>query len=602
MGLFPLPILTSTGDSIVTADGFAVSVEGTSPPFSSAMRQYIVGKTYGNSIGSQSTYPVYTPLRGNGWSNDDPTFHFRYSHPWSAAGVFKNLYVEIVHPVENPVGNGWPAIDFAVYINDVATALTVTVPAMAGQPIPPPGYSASAQNTTTSVRIAPGDRVNIGRGPGTILPGFNQFTVMIAWSLTFQADNAGESSYGLSSWSQGTLGSTNLLVASPLVDPGGLGVLTESITEPTSHSIVPLEGAVFRLDVALQTAPGAGATRTLAMMLNGVVQDGSGGTVDTRVPISDSATTGFALFTLPIHVLDRLTVCQLVASGTAPAFSVVTASIAIRATNNGQFALAFQTAAANPTNDGTTDLAGGSDGGWAWTTARAPTPWSTSKPLRFPMSEDSMSLPGPIDPFNLQGLCMNLSATPGTGKQYAFTTRRAFADTPGTVTLSDSDVIKVGSGVAGLFSATTDRLDLQSVASGTPNASQTAWTWLVVAAGVSPVPTKSYPIRRLRRFMPRYNENLYQFISRFELILQAGVGLSTGQGSDPVVMFRLSRDGGQTWDDELQMSMGKQGEYERRAFLNRLGRARNPVIEISSSDPVFVSWIMATMDVQDGTS
>ena len=113
-------------------------------------------------------------------------------------------------------------------------------------------------------------------------------------------------------------------------------------------------------------------------------------------------------------------------------------------------------------------------------------------------------------------------------------------------------------------------------------------------------------IRRLRRFALPFTMNRYQFISRFELILQAGVGLSgtpaTVQGSDPVVMFRLSRDGGQTWDAELTMSMGKEGEYRRRAFLNRLGRARNPVVEITTSDPVFCSFIDATMDVEAGTS
>jgi hypothetical protein len=74
------------------------------------------------------------------------------------------------------------------------------------------------------------------------------------------------------------------------------------------------------------------------------------------------------------------------------------------------------------------------------------------------------------------------------------------------------------------------------------------------------------------------------------------------QGYDPLVMFRLSRDGGQTWDNELTMNMGKIGEYERRAFLLMLGRARNPVVEITSSDPVFVAWLSCTIDVEQGTS
>ena len=99
-----------------------------------------------------------------------------------------------------------------------------------------------------------------------------------------------------------------------------------------------------------------------------------------------------------------------------------------------------------------------------------------------------------------------------------------------------------------------------------------------------------------------FDQNKFVFVSRFELIMQAGNGLSTGQGSDPQVMLRISRDGGQTWGQELLMGTGKIGEYRARAFVNRLGRARNFVFELSSSDPVFTSWIMATCDADGGTS
>lgn len=99
-----------------------------------------------------------------------------------------------------------------------------------------------------------------------------------------------------------------------------------------------------------------------------------------------------------------------------------------------------------------------------------------------------------------------------------------------------------------------------------------------------------------------YDLNRKLSFSRFELICQSGNGLATGQGSDPVVMFRMSKDGGQTFGQELQMATGKIGEYGRRAFINRLGQARNPVIEISSSDPTFNAWLLCTVDVEDGTS
>lgn len=99
-----------------------------------------------------------------------------------------------------------------------------------------------------------------------------------------------------------------------------------------------------------------------------------------------------------------------------------------------------------------------------------------------------------------------------------------------------------------------------------------------------------------------FDQNDWVYIHRFEVIAQAGTGLSTGQGSDPIIMFRISRDGGQTFGQELQMATGKMGEYKARAFLNRLGRSRNTVFEVSSSDPTFNAWLLATADVEPGTS
>lgn len=69
--------------------------------------------------------------------------------------------------------------------------------------------------------------------------------------------------------------------------------------------------------------------------------------------------------------------------------------------------------------------------------------------------------------------------------------------------------------------------------------------------------------------------------------MEAGVGLTNGQGSDPQIMLRWSDDGGHTWSNEKWRSMGKIGEYRRRARWDRLGQFRGPrVLEISVSDPV----------------
>ena len=55
------------------------------------------------------------------------------------------------------------------------------------------------------------------------------------------------------------------------------------------------------------------------------------------------------------------------------------------------------------------------------------------------------------------------------------------------------------------------------------------------------------------------------FCSRFELDVEAGVGLTTGQGDDPQIRLRRSIDGGRTWGIlQPPRSMGKIGEYAKR--------------------------------------
>lgn len=71
-----------------------------------------------------------------------------------------------------------------------------------------------------------------------------------------------------------------------------------------------------------------------------------------------------------------------------------------------------------------------------------------------------------------------------------------------------------------------------------------------------------------------------------QLEMEAGVGLSFGQGSDPQVMMQVSKDGGHTWGAERFASMGQIGEYRARALWTKLGMARDFTFRFSISDPV----------------
>lgn len=93
-------------------------------------------------------------------------------------------------------------------------------------------------------------------------------------------------------------------------------------------------------------------------------------------------------------------------------------------------------------------------------------------------------------------------------------------------------------------------------------------------------------IRRLRRAPALVSEHRRIFYSSFELDLEPGLGLTTGQGSDPQAMMRMSNDGGKTWGAERWRSAGKLGEFGRRVRWNRCGSGRRRVFEVVMSDPI----------------
>lgn len=94
----------------------------------------------------------------------------------------------------------------------------------------------------------------------------------------------------------------------------------------------------------------------------------------------------------------------------------------------------------------------------------------------------------------------------------------------------------------------------------------------------------------------------YQFFSRLQVDFETGVGLNTGQGSDPQTMLQWSDDGGHTWSNEMLCTIGKIGEYKARAAWRRLGKSRDRVFRVSVSDPVKVIMIGAAVDVEQGAS
>jgi len=94
-------------------------------------------------------------------------------------------------------------------------------------------------------------------------------------------------------------------------------------------------------------------------------------------------------------------------------------------------------------------------------------------------------------------------------------------------------------------------------------------------------------IERIRRTQHVSKNGSNVFIHMLELAVQAGVGLTSGQGSDPQVMVRWSKDGGRTYSNAQWRSMGEIGEYTKRVRINRIGMARDIMFEVVVTDPVF---------------
>lgn len=84
-------------------------------------------------------------------------------------------------------------------------------------------------------------------------------------------------------------------------------------------------------------------------------------------------------------------------------------------------------------------------------------------------------------------------------------------------------------------------------------------------------------------------------VAAFAVDIESGVGVSTGQGSDPQMSLQISRDGGHTYGNEMWTTLGAVGQYLQRAVWRRLGRGRDFVFKLRISDPIKVVIVAASL-------
>ena len=100
------------------------------------------------------------------------------------------------------------------------------------------------------------------------------------------------------------------------------------------------------------------------------------------------------------------------------------------------------------------------------------------------------------------------------------------------------------------------------------------------------------PIRGNRRTPTVAKENQWIYYEQIEFVMETGLAPTTplfdgdGQPRPPQLMLRWSNDGGQTWSNTYFLSIGEQGEYQKRVIKRMLGRARKRLWDVSWTDPI----------------
>lgn len=100
-------------------------------------------------------------------------------------------------------------------------------------------------------------------------------------------------------------------------------------------------------------------------------------------------------------------------------------------------------------------------------------------------------------------------------------------------------------------------------------------------------------IYRERTWAQVENENKYMVFHRGELIADMGMGLDgsdTPEESDPTAWLSVSKDGGRTWGSERPRSLGRIGEYTKRAVWWRMGIARTFWCRLRTTSATRIAW------------
>jgi hypothetical protein len=91
-------------------------------------------------------------------------------------------------------------------------------------------------------------------------------------------------------------------------------------------------------------------------------------------------------------------------------------------------------------------------------------------------------------------------------------------------------------------------------------------------------------------------------VYNLEIDVERGIALTSGQGSDPILMLETSKDRGNTWSAVRQRSVGVNGDYNKIIRFSSFGMGKSFTWRIRVTDPVKWAFIGATAEIEGTTS
>lgn len=215
--------------------------------------------------------------------------------PVSCAGTLSNFSV-----IADAAAN--PTCTFTIAVNGVATALAVILPSGSVVPV---------TDTSHSVSVSAGDDVSI------LITGANDGSHSgdAGFCIDFTPSDGTLSSYGISAMS-GSISGGDAWIGGAF---GNGAWQTNAVTNANSntYSISCLTGTITRIDLkSMRGTFGGGNTFTAYILLNGVLQDGTGVTVNTATTLDGASTSASGTFSLPVSPADKVDIYMVYAGST----------------------------------------------------------------------------------------------------------------------------------------------------------------------------------------------------------------------------------------------------------------------------------------------